>query len=92
MLKIDVTSKAPALEPAQITAWIDRGGTKSLAARGPLQKHPGWEDVQRRLERGTIGSPYLSSSSPPLLVLPGAAAKYYPDPEAIKAIAEVHAS
>ena len=87
MLKIDVTSKAPALEPAQITAWIDLGGTKSLAARGPLQKHPGWEDFQRRLDRGTIGSSYLSSSSPPLLVLPGAAAKYYPDPEAIKTLA-----
>lgn len=87
MLTIEVNSAAPAAAPGQITAWIDLGGAKSLAARATLQKHPGWENVKQRLAAGAVTSPYLSASAEQLLVLPGAAAKHFPDSEKVKILA-----
>ena len=87
MINVDVSSRLPEPEADQLWAWIDLGGAKSLANRATIRQHPGYDDVQRRLSAGPIASPYLSASSPPLLVLPGAAAKHYPDREKIKSLA-----
>ncbi len=87
MLKIEVASQIPEQMPGQIAAWIDLGTKRALAKRATVEQHPGWEDVARRLNGGPITSPYLSASVVSLLVLPGQAAKYYPDREKIKTMA-----
>jgi leucyl aminopeptidase len=52
-----------------------------------LRAHPGWHDVKRRRKSGDLTTPYLSSSTSPLLVLPAAMAKHYPEKEQIKTLA-----
>lgn len=87
MLQIDIVSSAPAPAPGQITAWIDLGGTKSLASRATLHKHPAWKDVEARIAQDELSSPYLSATPEQLMALPGAAAKAYPDSEKVKILA-----
>ncbi len=90
MLKIDIVAQTPKPSnktAAAITAWLDLGPEEPLARRATITQHPGWSDVQRRMQAGPIKSAYLSASAEQLLVLPAASACYYPEYEKIKILA-----
>lgn len=87
MPDIKVIVKAGKADASEITAWINLGDKNPLADRATLKAHPGWSDVERRTKIGEIGSAYLTASSPQLLVLPAAAAKYHDDREKVKILA-----
>lgn len=87
MIQIEVATRVPEPAAGQITAWIDLGGSKSLASKKSLEAHPGWEDVAAQRAEGAITKPYVSASSPRLLVLPGAAAGRHRDPDKVRVLA-----
>ncbi len=87
MLKIEVTAQAPQPAPRQLWAWIDLEAGSPLASARWLRARPGWADLERRRAAGPLTSPYLSASDPPLVWLPGAAAKHDPPGEKVKVLA-----
>ncbi|MBI3735743.1 hypothetical protein HY256_04430, partial [Candidatus Sumerlaeota bacterium] len=87
MVQIEVISEIPEQMPGNITAWINLGEKRPLARRATLEAHPAWEDAERRRAAGAITSAYLTASPSPILILPGEAAKHFPEREKVKTLA-----
>lgn len=87
MLKIEVATAHPKPAPGGLTALLVPSAGKPFAAKPGVESHPGARDYQRREKLGGLNSPYLTSSTPSLLVLPLEGEKYGPPTEKIKALA-----
>lgn len=87
MLKIEVTTVHPKPAPGGLTALLVPPAGKPFAAKPGLEAHPGAEDYRRREGLGGLSAPYLTSSTPSLLVLPLEGEKYGSTMEKVKALA-----
>lgn len=87
MLKIEITTVHPKPAPGGLTALLVPPGGKPFGAKAGVEAHPGAEDYHRRAELGPLNSPYLTSSTPSLLILPLEGEKYGSTTEKVKSLA-----